>query len=486
MAQLRKTQALLARSQDRVRELEQSHRPTSSNSSVPPSANPIGAPRPTVKKPTGRKPGAQIGHVGRGRRLLPVEKMDAVIEHRPTVCRQCHALLDQTAGSQVVGRHQVAELPEVAVTLSEHQSLCCRCDRCGAVTRGLIPPEIAASSTGPRLTAAIGILGAWVKGSRRAVAEVVAKTLGCPIALGSIGARERELSDALEHPYLDLAASVSLAPVKYVDETSWKLHGQDRWLFVAANLHQAVFRIEKSRTHPSLLRLLNGKARGTICSDRCGIYDLWPLHRRGVCWAHLKRDFVAVVERGGAGEAIGQQALEITAGVFDRWHQFKARQVTRTQLCRGIEPLRSQMHQALEAGAGCGQKKIAGLCRRLLKCEQALWRFADTPGLEPTNNLAERMLRPAVIWRKKSFGCHSQAGCDYVQRMLSVIQTLRLRNANVLDYLAAAVQAHRQGLSPPPMPGSSKNPSGKTHDKPRRAKETDPATSLDQDLRKIA
>jgi transposase len=482
MSQLRKTQALLARSQDRIRELEQSRRPTSSNSSIAPSANPIGAPRPTVKKPTGRKPGAQIGHVGRSRRLVPVEQVNRVIEHRPTACQRCHALLDQTARSQVVGRHQVAELPEVAVMLTEHQSLSCRCERCGTVTRGLIPPDIAASSTGPRLTAAIGIWGAWVKGSRRAVAEVVAKTLGCPIALGSISARERELSDSLEQPYLDLAASLSLAPVKYVDETSWKLHGQERWLFVAANQHQVVFRIEKTRTHPSLLRLLNGKARGTICSDRCGIYDLWPLDKRQVCWAHLKRDFVAMAERDKAAGTTGTKALEITAQVFDLWHSFKDKKLTRTQLREGIKPLAAQMHQALEAGARGGPKKTAGVCRRLLKCEQALWRFCHTPGLDPTNNLAERMLRPAVIWRKKSFGCHSQAGCDYVQRMLSVIQTLRLRSVNVLDYLSAAVQAHRKGLSPPAIPKPLNG-----HKSKAAALEKHHATQrLDQDLRKIA
>jgi transposase len=414
--------------------------------------------------------------------VVPVEQVAQVIEHRPTACRRCHALLDQTARGQVVGRHQVAELPEVAVTLSEHQSLSCRCERCGTVTRGLIPPEIAASSTGPRLTAAIGIWGAWVKGSRRAVAEVVQKTLGCPIALGSISARERELSESLAQPYQDLVASVSRAPVKYVDETSWKLHGQDRWLFVAATQDQAVFRIEKTRTHPSLLRLLDGKARGTICSDRCGIYDLWPLDKRQVCWAHLKRDFVAAAERGGAGEPIGQQALQITAAVFELWHSFKAHRMTRTQLQQGLEPLGAQMHQVLEAGACCGQKKTAGMCRRLLKCEQALWRFADTPHLDPTNNLAERMLRPAVIWRKKSFGCHSQGGCDYVQRMLSVIQTLRLRNVNVLDYLSAAVQAHRKGLSPPAIP----EPANRRPAKIPGVEPSDVSTSLVQDLRKIA
>jgi len=451
--QLQKSQALLAQAQDRILELEQSRRPTASNSSIPPSANPIGAPKPVIKRSTGRKPGGQIGHRGAGHRLLPVQKMDQVVRHRPKVCKHCLASLREHAAAELVGRHQVAELPEVAVFWTEHQSYACRCHRCGKITRGMIPADIAASTTGPRLTATIGIWGAWVKGSRRAVAEVVSQTLGCPISLGSIGQREKELREALDRSYRQLLAGIREAPIKYVDETGWKLHGQDRWLFVGACKNKAVFRIERTRTRPALLQLLDAK-QGIICSDRHGIYDLWPLRRRQLCWAHLKRDFTAMSERSGFAQTLGRQLLEITANVFALWRALCRRRINRKALRRGIVPLRRQMRRALESGAGCGQKKTVGLCKSLLKREKALWRFVTTPEVEPTNNFAERMLRPAVIWRKKSFGSHSLGGCRYVERILSVIQTLRLRGVNVLDYLSAAVAAHRKGLPPPAIPRS--------------------------------
>ena len=456
MRRAQRAEALVARLRQELREATQGTQPrapmaTASNSSLPPSANPPGAPRPTVKKPTGRKPGGQPGHVGAGRELLPVERMDQVIAHRPAVCRHCQAALDPQGPGRLVGRHQVAELPEVAVTLSEHQSFACVCGKCGKETRGLIPAEIAASATGPRLTATIGLLGAWVKGSRRAVAEVVADVLGCPMSLGSVSVREAELSAALAGPYEQLVEQVAQAPVKYVDETGWKQQGKGRWLFVAATDREAVFRIEKNRTHPALMRVLGGRTLGVICSDRAGIYNLWPLGRRGLCWAHLKRDFVAMSERGGEGERIGRRALEITSKAFALWRGFRKGRLSRRALRRGIAPLRRQMRLVLESGKSCGQMKTAGLCRALLKREKGMWRFVTTPGLDPTNNLAERMLRPAVIWRKKSFGSHSLGGCLYVQRMLSMIQTLRLRGQNVLDYLTRAVAAHRQGLSPPPI-----------------------------------
>ena len=91
------------------------------------------------------------------------------------------------------------------------------------------------------------------------------------------------------------------------------------------------------------------------------------------------------------------------------------------------------------------------MCKEILKLEPALWTFARQEGLEPTNNAAERALRPAVIKRKRSFGCHSEAGCRFVERLLSVTQTLRMRGRPVLDYLVEALVAHRHGLPAPQL-----------------------------------
>ena len=143
--------------------------------------------------------------------------------------------------------------------------------------------------------------------------------------------------------------------------------------------------------------------------------------------------------------------LAVGHEMFELWHRFKKQEVRRSDLRAGVEPLRQRLHTALMEGASCGQKKTTGLCRALLKREPALWRFARTPGLEPTNNLAERMLRPAVIWRKKSFGSSSLAGCRYVERMLSVVQTLRLQNRKVIGFLSQTLTAHRADLPLPAL-----------------------------------
>ena len=205
--QLQKEGALRARAEQRVAELEREllqrrATTTASNSSLPPSANPIGAKPPVVKRPTGRRPGGQIGHVGKTRTPLPEARVDHVVEHRPDACRDCQESIPADAPGDVVGRHQVAELPPVAVTITEHRALACRCERCGGLSRGMIPADVRASVTGPRLCAAIGLLGASMKGSKRAIAMVLREVLGCPtFALGSVSAREAELGDALAGPY---------------------------------------------------------------------------------------------------------------------------------------------------------------------------------------------------------------------------------------------------------------------------------------------
>lgn len=450
---------MLARATQQLLELQQARRPTASNSSVAPSANPIGAKPPVVKKPTGRKVGAQIGHKGKSRKLLPVQQVDEVIRHRPAVCGHCQNAIAPDTPGRVVGRHQVAELPAAAVLIQEHQSLACACGRCGRINRGSIPAQIAVSTTGARLSAAIAILCASIKGSKRDVAMLLGEVLGSPIAPGSVCAREREIGDALAGVYQELVKRAAGSRVKYVDETGWKLKGKEIWLWASADRDQVIYRIDRWRSRRALKELFGAdKPTGVFCTDRFGVYDTIASARRGLCWAHLKRDFVAAVDRGGAGEVIGLGLLGVHRSLFELWHLFRNKRINRGALIDRIKPLQERTRQVLQEGTTCAQKKTAGLCRRLLRHEKSLWRFATTPGLEPTNNLAERMLRGAVIWRKKCFGNASEAGLRYVERVLSVIQTLRQRGHDVLDYLTQAVTAHRKGQPAPPIPPRARTP----------------------------
>jgi len=435
--------------QQRLAELEDRLRANSSNSSTAPSSDPLWAPRLKPKKPTGKKPGGQPGHQGHHRTLLPVEEADEVVRHVPTVCAHCRAPLCSSSPPEVRGRHQVAELPPRAVVVTEHQSCACRCDHCGRITVEPIPDAVHRRCTGERLSAALFYLSAFVHGSRRAVEEVAGELLGCPLSLGTILAREAEMTAALDTPYRQVQQQVRSAAAKNVDETGWRRAG--RWLWVAATPTASLFHIDCGRNWHGLQNLLGELVQGTVCSDRHGTYERLKLKRRGICWAHLKRDFQRWVDRGGDTAWLGKEGSAITRAVFRSWRRFKGRKIIRSSLQRLLRPLRQRMSDLLRRGLRCGVRKAKHFCRNLAKVFGALWTFARVAGVEPTNNHAERMLRPAVIWRKTCFGSHSPGGCRYAERMLTAVQTLRLQDRPVLEFLTRDLTAHRAALPAPSL-----------------------------------
>ena len=105
----------------------------------------------------------------------------------------------------------------------------------------------------------------------------------------------------------------------------------------------------------------------------------------------------------------------------------------------------------LKAGRRCADAKAATFCVNVLELLPAVWRFVVSEGVEPTNNHAERVLRRGVLWRKNAFGSQSEAGCRFVERMLTVVQTRRLQGRSVLTYLYEALVAHRKGLPAPSL-----------------------------------
>jgi transposase len=243
---------------------------------------------------------------------------------------------------------------------------------------------------------------------------------------------------------------IQKASAKNVDETGWKRAG--RFLWVAATRSLAVFHLDPCRNRDAMHELLGQKINGTICTDRFGVYEKVPIERRGLCWSHLKRDFNDLAEQKGPARKIGDAGLEICTQLFDLWHRFRDRRMSRSALHRLLMPVRKKMNKLLKRGRRSRAKQAARFCRELLRLEPALWTFARVKGIEPTNNHAERMLRPAVMWRKQSLGSHSVGGCRFVERMMTVLQTLRLRGRSVMDYLEQTIHALRRGVSPPPLP----------------------------------
>lgn len=447
----RERDARIARLEQRVADLEARLGQNASNSSIPPSANPPQAPPPVRKKPTGRKPGGQPGHTAYLRVRLPPERLtEPVVHYLPDICQACQDDLPLAPGRDDPEPrwHQVVELPEIPVQVTEYQAHARTCPNCGELNWATIPAEIRDHSCGPRLTATLSFLTGILHASKRGVEEFVETVLRVPIALGTVSNLEQEMAAALQAAHAEAQQAVQEAASKNVDETGWKRAGNKCWLWGAATAAVACFVIAPTRGAAGLAALLGTKIQGIICSDRWSVYGQLKLGLRQLCWAHLKRDFQKLVDRGGPGTEYGELGLSMVSILFDAWHLFRGGG-SRAALQREIAPYRAIMQAWLEEGAHCRDAKAATLCRNLLAVEPALWTFLYQPGVEPTNNHMERLLRPGVLWRKNAFGCHSESGCRFVERILTVVQTLRLQKRPMLDFLYQSLYAHRHGCQAP-------------------------------------
>jgi transposase len=436
----------------RVKDLESRLGQNSSNSSIPPSQNPLAAPAPTPKKRSKRKRGGQPGHKGHQRARLPADRVSHTIALLPTRCEKCACPLPQAPqpGDPGPTWHQVAELPRSPVVVTEFQGHARACPCCRHVTREPIPQEITQDAFGPRLAATLSYLAGCQHVSKRGLEEVVETVFNVPVSLGTIARLEQQTSAALATPHEQIHQAVKDAKAKYTDETGWKLRGQRYWLWVAVTYRAVCYLVQARRNAEARQRLLGGTPQGVVISDRFGAYNGLPLGQRQLCWAHLKRDFKAMAERAGEAKAVGEGLLGVVTNLFWCWRRVREGKRDRAWFQRQVAAkFRPEVEGLLLRGLECGCAKTAETCCHVLEAEEALWAFAGVEGVEPTNNEAERALRGAVIWRKKCFGSQSEAGCEFVGRLLSVVGTLRKQGRRVLDYLTNAISSHRHGLPAP-------------------------------------
>lgn len=289
--------------------------------------------------------------------------------------------------------------------------------------------------------------------STRGLQEVADALLGVPISLGGLSALQREMAEALQAPCEELAKEAKEAPVKYVDETGWKRGQRKRWLWVAVTAMAVLLLVEPDRSRNSPHDLLGGQPIGIIVSGRYSVHGGIALSRRQACWAHLERDFKAMQEARGVAGRIGTHLSIQLELLFRYWREVKAGKRKRAWLIEQVEELiRPEVQLLLQQGTECGHAPTESKCCGILEVEEGLWTFVYTEGVEPTNNAAERALRPAVVRRKKSFGSNSEAGETWLGRFLSVTQTLEMRGLAILDYLTDALKAFRAGLDVPLIP----------------------------------
>jgi transposase len=424
--QAEQLQALEARIADLEARLQQ----RSHNCDRPPSSDPPYEKRPARAGPQG-KPGAKPGHRGHQQGLLaPTE----VIEVKPPACA-----CGQTAclDSSPYYTHQVLELPEIQMIVRHFVLYEAYCPQCGKVTKAHVPPA-AAAGQGPRLTALIGELSGSQRDSRSAVQEFCASVLGVRISRGAIQRAVDRVSEAIHPHYEAIAAKARGATVNYIDETTWYQHGVLAWLWVMVNPTVALFKVQASRSKAAFEALVKHWA-GILVSDGYGVYCQW-VHARQTCLAHLIRRARGLSERKDPELAgFGRRVLAELQRLAHWAHTPPTAGQVQTWYARMVHLLHQYRSRQGEAG------KFARTLDRELG---ALWTFVVEPDVDPTNNRAERALRFAVLWRKLMQGTYNEKGDRWVERILSVRETCRLRGLPTFPVLVEAVTCYFNGQHP--------------------------------------
>jgi transposase-like protein len=426
----------------------------STNSSCPPSSDPPQASRRSRREPSGKKQGAQVGHQGAGRLLKPVAEVDRIVDLRPVRCCKCGRRLQ--GDDPEPARHQVTEIPLAQAEVIEYRRHTLDCATCGVKTEAEWSAQVPAGSFGARLQATIAYFTGRLALSHRDATEALRVLHGVEISTGSISAVQQQVSHALAAPVETAREFVRAQAVNHVDETGWRERGKLHWLWVNATRRVTAFRVAPKRDAATAREIIGRAKTSVITTDWYLGYSWLATTRRQLCWAHIQRDFQAISERSGESQGIGEALLAQTKEVFRLWHQVTDGTLSRRKFQRLIAPMQQRVKVLLDEGSACRSSKTRGTCRQILMVEAALWTFVRVRGVEPTNNAAERALRRAVLWRRKSFGTQSATGSRFVERILTVVTSLQQQGRDVMDYLTAAcASAHGESRSICLLPDSS-------------------------------
>jgi len=393
-----------------------------------------------------RKQGAQRGHRGHHRGLLPPEQVGHVVDHFPAECDDCGADLPKKEDPEPL-RIQTTEVPPIRSEVTEDRYHVVTCD-CGCSSRA---KPVSTSAFGPRLMALITLFTGVYHLSRRRTVAMLGDVLGVTISVGAVSAMESRASEAMKPAADEAWDVVEQARVKHADATTWLHKGATRQLWVLASSLATVFRIVVDGS-AATIRPFFGACKGILVSDRATVFvSLWKMKLRQICWSHLLRKFVSFSERDGPAKQVGNELLELTGLLFDYWHAYKDGKLSKKKLLEWMAPVRKQMEARLQRAVDAGIEHVSGSCADILAHRQALWTFLSRDDVEPTNNHAEQEIRDFVLWRKRCFGAQSERGHRYAERVMTVAHTARKQNKNAFSFLTACCEAHLTNAASPSL-----------------------------------
>jgi transposase len=421
----------LAELKARTEKLEQRVNRNSQNSNQPPSADgPFKKPERKRKKGK-RKRGGQKGHSGHRQQLLEPTEAVAI---KPSACSCGSREFDHVKAFYT---HQQIELPEIELEVTHYVLHKGCCSSCGRQVAAKLEPQ-QRSGYGPRMSALIAELSGMQAVSRKSVQEFLSSVLGLSISTGAIQKVIDRVSSAIEPAYEQIGQVARADSVGYIDETSWFKTGKLHWLWVMVTAGVALYLVHPRRSREAFNELIR-QWQGILVSDNYRVYKNW-VSRRQSCLAHYIRKARGLAE--SADEQIahfGEQVLSLLKQLCHfanappgpgKWKNFYSRFV-----------LLLMLHESADNEAGM-------LARSLAAEMDSLWTFLDEHGVEPTNNRAERALRFGVLWRKRSLGSQSDKGLRWVERILSLRETCRIKAKAPFSVLVEMVSAYFKEQQP--------------------------------------
>lgn len=421
----------------------------SKNSSLPPSSDGQRKKKKLKNRSSGRSSGGQPGHAGYFRALLDTPEVDEIVHCE--LPKHCFCGGEICAGEEVQ-RHQVYELPEIKLHVTEYQLVKGFCQRCHYSHRASLPKGVSWGITGARLTSLMSSLVGKYKLSRRETRNFLKEHLNFSLSLGTVFNKQKLVNQVLAQPVKALLPILKAESAVHMDETGHRQNAKSAWMWVIATHRGAYYEILASRGKKIVRSLMEG-FEGIAITDRYSVYNYFASHHRQLCWSHLKRDFTRISEKKDPViSRIGKELLNQEHGLFEVWHEYKSQKITRDQLIWQCEPIRKKVGECLEQCTYTDPHlRVARVAKNLLDHFNGLWTFLYEEGVEPTNNHAEQCLRPWVIWRKKYFGTRSTYGAEYVGRSASWITTCRLQSKSAFEYLTQAIKNHFCHLPAPPL-----------------------------------
>jgi transposase len=422
----------------------------SSNSSKPPSSDIVKPPKPPTQDGGRRHLGGQPGHARHERTPFDPDQINQTIDYRLDRCPDCGARLRPV--KRPPRTLQQVELPETPLVVTEYRAHAAWCPRCRRTHYAAWPPEVEkAGLVGPRLSALV----AWLKGvghcSFSTTARFCRDVLGLGLSRGQLAKVVGKASAAMRPAYEALAARLPEEPYLNVDETGHKENGDGLWTWVFRASLYTLFKIDPSRSSEVLIDALGREFAGVLGCDYFSAYrkymgDFDVLVQ--FCLAHLIRDVKFLVDLPDpVTAAYGQRVLEELRRLFHVIHRRDTMEATRFR--RALERARDRV---LKVGQRAPPRiEARNLADRFRQHGRAYFLFVTTPGIEPTNNLAEQAIRFVVQDRHVTQGTRSPRGRRWCERIWTATATCRQQGRSVFDYLHQTLLAYFAGRPTPSL-----------------------------------